>query len=67
VVRGRRYTLAMCRVSAKQRMDHVLRILLARLVALGIRFKLLLLVGRRIKHAFAPAVVNRPCGCCLSA
>jgi hypothetical protein len=43
VVRGRRYTLAMCRVRAKQRMDHVLRTLLARLVTLGIRIKLLLL------------------------
>ena len=43
VVRGRRYTLAMCRVRAKQRMDHVLRTLLARLVTLGMRIKLLLL------------------------
>ena len=43
VVRGRRYTLAMCRVRTKQRMDHVLRTLLARLVTLGIRIKLLLL------------------------
>ena len=43
VVRGRRYTLAMCRVRAKQRMDHVVRTLLARLVTLGIRIKLLLL------------------------
>jgi hypothetical protein len=43
VVRGRRYTLAMCRVRAKQTMDQVLRILLARLVTLGIRMKLLLL------------------------
>jgi hypothetical protein len=43
VVRGRRYTLAMCRVRAKQRMDYVLRTLLARLVPLGIRIKLLLL------------------------
>ena len=43
VVRGRRYTLAMCRVRAKQRMDHVLRTLLARLVTLGIRIQLLLL------------------------
>jgi putative transposase len=43
VVRGRRYTLAMCRVRAKQRMDHVLRTLLARLVTLGIRIKRLLL------------------------
>ena len=43
VVRGRRYTLAMCRVRAKQSMDHVLRTLLARLVTLGIRMKLLLL------------------------
>jgi putative transposase len=43
VVRGRRYTLAMCRGRAKQRMDHVLRPLLARLLLLGIRVKLLLL------------------------
>jgi hypothetical protein len=43
VVRGRRDTLAMCRVRAKQRTDHVLRTLLARLVTLGIRIKLLLL------------------------
>lgn len=43
VVRGRRYTLAMCRVRAKQSMAHVLRTLLARLVTLGIRIKLLLL------------------------
>ena len=43
VVRGRRYTLAMCRVRATQRMDHVLRTLLARLVTLGIRITLLLL------------------------
>jgi hypothetical protein len=43
VVRGRRYTLAMCRVRAQQTMDYVLRPLLARLVTLGIRIKLLLL------------------------
>jgi DDE family transposase len=43
VVRGRRYTLAMCRVRAKQTMDYVLRTLLSRLVTLGIRTKLLLL------------------------
>ena len=43
VVRGHRYTLAMCRVRAKQSMDHVVRTLLARLVTLGIRIKLLLL------------------------
>jgi hypothetical protein len=43
VVRGRRYTLAMCRVRAKQTMDHVVRTLLARLVTLGIRIKLVLL------------------------
>ena len=43
VVRGRRYTLAMCRVRAKQTMDHVLRTRLARLVTLGIRLKRLLL------------------------
>jgi putative transposase len=43
VVRGRRDTLAMCRVRAKQPMDHVLRTLLARVVTLGIRMTLLLL------------------------
>ena len=43
IVRGRRYTLAMCRVRAKQRMEHVLRTLLSRLVPLGIRITLLLL------------------------
>jgi hypothetical protein len=43
VVRGRRYTLALCRVRAKQTMDYVVRTLLARLVTLGIRMKLLLL------------------------
>ena len=43
VVRGRRYTLAICRVRAKQTMDYVLRTLLSRLVTLGIRLKLLLL------------------------
>jgi hypothetical protein len=43
VIRGRRYTLAICRVRAKQTMDHVVRTLLARLVTLGIRIKLLLL------------------------
>jgi putative transposase len=43
VVRGRRYTLALCRVRAKQSMDHVLRTLRARVVTLGIRIKLLLL------------------------
>ena len=43
VVRSRRSTLARCRVRAKQRMDHVLRTLLARLVTLGMRMTLLLL------------------------
>ena len=43
VVRGRRDTLAMYRVRAKQTMDDVLRTLLARLVTLGMRIKLLLL------------------------
>jgi hypothetical protein len=43
VVRGRRSTLALCRVRAKQTMDHVVRTLLERLVMLGIRLKLLLL------------------------
>ena len=43
VVRGRRYTLALCRVRAKQTMDYGLRTPLARLVTLGIRIKLLLL------------------------
>ena len=43
VVRGRRSTLAICRVRAKQTMDHVVRTRLERLVTLGIRMKLLLL------------------------
>ena len=43
VVRGRRYTLAMCRVRAQQRLDHVLRTLLARLGTLGMRLKLVVL------------------------
>jgi hypothetical protein len=43
VVRGRRYTLALCRMRAKQRMGHVVRTLLARVVTLGIRIKLVLL------------------------
>jgi hypothetical protein len=43
VVQGRRYTLAICRVRAKQTMDHVVRTLLERLVILGIRIQLLLL------------------------
>jgi hypothetical protein len=43
VVRGRRFTLARCRVRAKQTMDYVLRTLLARLGTLGSRIKLLLL------------------------
>lgn len=43
VIRGRRYTLAMCRVRAKQTMAHVVRTLLTRLVTLGIRMKLVLL------------------------
>src|SRR5262245_20524389 len=43
VVRGRRYTLAMCRVRAKQTMDHVVRTLLTRVDTLGIRLKLVLL------------------------
>jgi putative transposase len=43
VIRGRRYTLASCRVRAKQTMAHVVRTLLARLVPLGSRIKLLLL------------------------
>lgn len=42
VLRGRRYTLAMCRMRAKQRMEHVVRTLLARVVTLGIRMTLLL-------------------------
>jgi hypothetical protein len=37
VVQGRRYTLAMCRVRAKQTMDQVRRPLLARLVTVGSR------------------------------
>jgi putative transposase len=43
VVRGRRYTLAMCRGRAKQTMDYVRRTQRARLGTLGIRMKLLLL------------------------
>ena len=43
VLRGRRSTLAMCRVRAKQTMDHVVRTLLTRLVTLGMRMKLVLL------------------------
>lgn len=43
VVRGHRYTLALCRVRAQQTMAQVLRTLLARLATLGIRIKLLLL------------------------
>ena len=43
VVRGRRYTLALCRVRAKQTMAQVVRTLLARVVTLGSRMKLLLL------------------------
>ena len=43
VMRGHRYTLAICRVRAKQSMDHVVRTLLERLVPLGIQIKLLML------------------------
>jgi hypothetical protein len=43
VSRGRRYTLARCRVRAKQTLEHVLRTLLARLVTLGLRVPLWLL------------------------
>ena len=43
VVRGRRSTLAMCRVRAKQTRAHVVRPRLERLVTLGIRITLLLL------------------------
>jgi putative transposase len=43
VVRGRRYTLAMCRVRAKQTIGHVMQTLLERLAILDIRIKLLLL------------------------
>ena len=43
IIRNRRYTLALCRVRAKQSMDHVVRTLLERLVLLGIRIKLMLL------------------------
>ena len=43
VVQGRRYTLAICRVRAKQTMDHVVRTLLERVGLLGIRIQLLLL------------------------
>jgi len=41
VVKGRRYTLAICRVRAKQSMDHVLRMLLERLAVLGVGIKLM--------------------------
>ena len=43
VVQGRRSTLALCRVRAKQTMDHVVRTLLERVGLLGIRIQLLLL------------------------
>jgi hypothetical protein len=43
VVQGRRYTLAICRVRAKQTMAHVVRTLLERVGLLGIRIQLLLL------------------------
>ena len=43
VVQGRRYPLALCRVRAKQTMEHVVRPLLERLVILGSRMQLLLL------------------------
>jgi putative transposase len=39
VVQGRRYTLASCRVRAKQTRDHVVRTLLERLVILGLRMQ----------------------------
>ena len=41
VVQGRRYTLASCRVRAKQTMAHVVRTLLERVGLLGIRIQLL--------------------------
>ena len=43
VMRGRRSPLALCRVRAKQTMDHGVRTLLARVVTLGMRMKLGLL------------------------
>src|SRR5215471_15618178 len=43
VVQGRRYTLAICRLRAKQTMDHVVQTLLKRVGLLGIRIHLLLL------------------------
>jgi hypothetical protein len=42
VVQGRRYPLALCRVRAKQTMDHVVRTLLERVVLWGIRMHRLL-------------------------
>jgi hypothetical protein len=43
VLRGRRYTLALCRVRATMTMDEVLDILLKRVQALGVKISLLLL------------------------
>ena len=43
VLRGRRYTLALCRVRAAMTMDEVLDILLNRVQALGVKISLLLL------------------------
>ena len=63
VIRGRRSTLAICRVRAKQTMAHVVRTLLARLVTLGSRLRRLLL-GRgfysvRVMRALIPCAL--PC------
>lgn len=43
ILRGRRYTLALCRVKATMTMDEVLAILLKRVQALGVKISLLLL------------------------
>src|SRR5262249_40915484 len=63
VLQGRRSTLAMCRVRAKQTMDQVVRPLLARLVTLGIRIKLLWLdrgfYSVRVIHDLIPGEL--PC------
>jgi hypothetical protein len=59
VVRGRRYTLARCRVRAKQRMDQVLRPRLIRLAPMGSRLNLLWLArgfySERVRRALITA------------
>ena len=62
VVRGRRYTLAMGRVRAKQRMDYVLRTLLARLVTLGIRLQAVVARPGLLQRAGYP----RPDSLCIA-